>query len=278
MPFAQFHYPFSTSKDEFMKKFPADFIAEGIDQTRGWYYTLNVISTIVTHQNPFKNLIVHGLVLAQDGKKMSKRLHNYPDPMHIANKYGVDAVRMYMISSPVVRGENLKFNEKGRNNLNIEISGINAIVRDVFLPWYNAYRFLIQNITRWELQTKKQFEFDSNIKSTLNAESNTMDKWIIAANQNLIRFVRKEMENYRLYTIIPKLLKFLEDLTNWYVRLNRNRIKGMTDEEDWRYCINVLFDVLLSTTTLMAPYTPFITELIYQNLRKGIPKGTNLVP
>lgn len=133
MPFAAVHWPFSTSDEELMKKFPADFIAEGLDQTRGWFYTLNVIATAIKDDTPYKNLIVNGIVLAEDGKKMSKSLKNYPDPMKIADNLGADAVRLYMINSPLVRAESLNFAEKG----------VNGIIRDVFLPIYNSYRFLL---------------------------------------------------------------------------------------------------------------------------------------
>merc|ERR1719310_1937333 len=140
MPYAQLHYPFECSENEFLKKFPADFIAEGLDQTRGWFYTLMVISTALFNKPAFKNLIVNGLVLASDGKKMSKRLKNYPDPIDVVNRHGADAVRMYLCNSPVVRAEPLKFKE----------DGVRDVVKDVFLPWYNAYRFLVQEVGRFE--------------------------------------------------------------------------------------------------------------------------------
>nr|NVI69482.1 Isoleucyl-tRNA synthetase [Cucujiformia] len=123
MPYAQQHYPFENQK-EFEEMFPADFIAEGIDQTRGWFYTLVVISTALFGKAPFKNLIANGMVLASDGQKMSKRKKNYPDPMEIVDKFGADALRLYLISSPVVRAENLRFKEEG----------VRDIIKDVFLP------------------------------------------------------------------------------------------------------------------------------------------------
>ena len=261
MPFAHCHYPFDIKEEDFAKIFPSDFIAEGLDQTRGWFYTLLVLSTAVKNSHCFKNLIVHGLVLAEDGKKMSKHLHNYTDPMELANKAGADAIRLYMINSPVVKAEGLKFSNKG----------VEAVVREVLLPWYNAYRFMIQNITRWEMMTGKTFIFDEKVKEKmLLPEANIMDRWITAANQNLIKFIRNEMENYRLYTVVPKLLKFLEQLTNGYVRLNRSRLKGATTADDWNVALNILFDVLVNTTIMMCSYTPFTSELLYQNLKRGI--------
>merc|ERR1719275_88961 len=135
MPCAQQQYPFE-NKDKFENGFPADFIAEGLDQTRGWFYTLMVLSTHLFNKPAFKNLIVNGLVLAADGKQRSKRLKNYPDPSEIVEIHGADAVRMYLCNSPVVRAEPLKFKEEG----------VRDVVKDVFLPWYNAYRFLVQEV------------------------------------------------------------------------------------------------------------------------------------
>lgn len=140
------------NEEDFLKRFPADFISEGIDQTRGWFYTLNVISTALFDSHPYKNLIVNGLVLAEDGKKMSKRLNNYPNPMEVVNRLGADAIRLYLINSPLVKGESLNFKEQG----------VKDIIKDIFLPWYNAYRFLIQNLKRWETVNNTKFIFDQS--------------------------------------------------------------------------------------------------------------------
>ena len=263
MPFAQAHYPFSISEEDFMKGFPANFIAEGLDQTRGWFYTLMVISTAIKGVAPFQNLICNGIVLAEDGTKMSKSKKNYPDPVFMAEQYGADATRLYLCNSPVVRAEPLKFSAEG----------VKTIVRDIFLPWFNAYRFLIQNITRWEKRTGGNFVFDPQLKFAVkeDANSNFMDRYIIAANQHLIRDVRKEMDDYKLYSVVRHILEFLENLTNWYVRLNRPRMKGEDNTaEDQRVALNTLFDVLLNATQLMAPITPFLCEHIYQNMRNGL--------
>lgn len=259
MPYAQQHYPFSEkSKSVFEESFPADFIAEGVDQTRGWFYTLLVLSTALFDKPPFKNLIVNGLVLASDGKKMSKRLKNYPDPTEIINKYGADALRLYLINSPVVRAETLKFQAKG----------VEDILKDVFLRWYNAYRFLTQNVTRIKVETGKNFEYDSDVgKKT----KNVTDKWLLASTQSLIKFVRTEMEAYRLYTVVPKLVKFIESLANWYVRLNRGRLKGQEGVEEENNSLSTLALVLLTLCRMMAPFTPFFVEHLYQNLKHLLP-------
>ena len=263
MPFAQSHYPFSMDEETFMKQFPGNFIAEGLDQTRGWFYTLMVVSCAVKNCAPFQNLIVNGIVLAEDGSKMSKSKKNYPDPMFIADEFGADACRLFLCNSPVVRAEPLNFTQEGVKNT----------VRDVFLPWFNAYRFLIQNITRWEAKSGKNFIYDPELKYKLvkDPSANYTDNWIIAANQNLIRLVRHEMDTYKLYNIVKPMLDFLEDLTNWYVRLNRPRMKGDdNDIQDQFNSLNTLFDVLLVATQLMSPITPFISEYIYQNMKNGL--------
>ena len=255
MPYGQVHYPFEVKDYDFKKGFPADFIAEGIDQTRGWFYTLNVISAILFDCTPYKNLIVNGLVLAKDGLKLSKKLKNYDDPKKLFNKYGADVVRLYLIDSPLVRGQSLKFNNEG----------LEQKIKDVFLPLYNIYRFLIQNIQRYEMVTKKSFYYD---ESVLNKDNLSItDKWIIAYEQRLIKYFHQEMEHYRLYTVVQELLQFLDKVTNWYIRLNRGRIKGDFDLEDWINSLNILF----------ITFIPFITEFIYQNLRNGLKEGNPLL-
>lgn len=209
MPFAQQHFPFENEKD-FMSNFPADFIAEGIDQTRGWFYTLLVISTALFNKAPFKNLIANGLVLASDGQKMSKRKKNYPDPMEVVHKYGADALRLYLINSPVVRAENLRFKEEG----------VRDIIKDVFLPWYNAYRFLVQNIIRYEkedLGGSAQYAYDKDRHSENMKNASVIDIWILSFKESLVDFFATEMKQYRLYTVVPRLTKFIDHLTNWYV-------------------------------------------------------------
>ena len=212
MPYAQSHYPFENKK-EFEDAFPADFIAEGTDQTRGWFYTLLVLSTALFNKPPFKNLIVNGLVLASDGQKMSKKKKNYPDPLIVVNKYGADALRLYLINSPVVKAESLRFKEEG----------VKDILKDVFLPWYNAYRFLLQNIETYQNNHGETFQW---CELTFGQSDNVMDKWILSFTQSLLLFVKREMAAYRLYTVLPRLMKFIDNLTNWYVRTNRKRLKG----------------------------------------------------
>uniref|UniRef100_A0A0K2TFA5 Isoleucine--tRNA ligase, cytoplasmic n=1 Tax=Lepeophtheirus salmonis TaxID=72036 RepID=A0A0K2TFA5_LEPSM len=257
MPYAQVHYPFENKKD-FEDNFPADFIAEGADQTRGWFYTLLVLSTAIFNKPPFKNLIVNGMVLASDGQKMSKRKKNYPDPMDVIHKYGADALRLYLINSPVVKAESLRFKE----------DGVKDILKDVFLPWFNALRFLNQTIDVYTADSGQSFRWSS---LNYGRSSNVMDKWILSFTQSLLQFVQKEMAAYRLYTVLPKMMNFIDNLTNWYVRMNRKRLKGEGNEcEDRLAAIETLFSVLLAMVRLFAPYTPFLTERMFQNLRPYI--------
>ncbi|KAH9938927.1 isoleucine-tRNA ligase [Amylocystis lapponica] len=188
MPYAQLHYPFE-NKEIFEKTFPADFVSEGIDQTRGWFYTLLVLATHLFGTAPWKNLIVYGLVLAADGKKMSKSLKNYPDPNLIIDLYGADATRMFLVNSPIVRGDNLRFREEG----------VREVVSRVLLPWLNAMRFFLGQAALLKKTSGRDFKYDAHAP----VSENVMDRWILARCQSLIRLVREEMAAYRLYTIIP---------------------------------------------------------------------------
>jgi isoleucyl-tRNA synthetase len=254
MPYGQLHYPFE-NKELFEKSFPADFIAEGIDQTRGWFYTLMILSTALFNKPAFKNVVVNGLVLASDGKKMSKRLKNYPDPMIVVNTYGADALRLYLINSPVVRGEELRFVEKG----------VKDVLKDVFLPWYNAFRFLAQSI-----QHAKDGQFVPDEHMCLSSK-NVMDKWILSLMHSLLKFVQEEMKAFRLYTVVPKLVDFIGQLTNWYIRFNRARLKGTHGKEERLFAANTLFHVILTLARAMAPFTPFFVEYLYLHLRNLLP-------
>lgn len=259
MPYAQQHYPFE-NKERFEKEiFPANFIAEGLDQTRGWFYTLMVLSTALFDKPAFTNLVCNGLVLASDGKKMSKSLKNYPDPNEILDKYGADALRLYLINSPVVRAEPLRFKEEG----------VFSVLKDLFLPWYNAYRFLVQNVRRVESETGAPF----NPRAPGQEPVNVLDRWIASSTSSLVSFVRTEMEGYRLYTVVPRLVSFIGQLTNVYVRYNRSRLKGKNGDDDTRRALAALYDVLLVLCKTMAPFTPFFAENMYQNLKRCLPDG-----
>jgi len=262
MPYAQIHYPFHPRFHLKGKKkvsppptFPADFIAEGIDQTRGWFYTLTVLGTALFGQSPFKNVIVNGTVLAEDGKKMSKRLKNYPEPLAVANKHGADAVRFALMSSPAVRGDDLRFSEKT----------VEECLRNVLLPYWNTYAFFVTyaNAAGWKPQ------------ETRAHSSHPLDVWIRAEVQDLVNRMTEQMERYDLSATCGELLETIDALTNWYVRLSRRRFAGKAgmhddigsgQEGDRIDALNTLYDVLLTLSQVLAPFTPFITEAVYLNL------------
>lgn len=252
MPYAQWGYP-QSHKEDFDKNFPADFIAEGLDQTRGWFYTLSVIGTALFDQAPFKNVVVNGLVLAEDGRKMSKSLRNYPDPMEVLNQHGADALRLYLIDSPVVKAQELKFSEKG----------VYDIVRKILLRWWNSYSFFV-NYANIDGFTPK-----GDAKSS----PNILDQWVLSRLNGLIKNTREEMDAYRLYNVVPQLLQFIEELTNTYIRFNRSHFwqEGMPEEK--RLAYETLYEVLFTLSRLMAPFAPFLSEVIYLNL-KGVNKNS----
>jgi len=259
MPYASSHYPFE-NKDTFQDSFPGDFIAEGLDQTRGWFYTLTVLGTHLFGHLPMRNVIVNGIVLAEDGKKMSKRLKNYPDPSLVMKEYGSDALRLYMINSPVVRAENLRFKE----------AGVKEIVAKVLLPLWNSYKFFEQQVALLKKVEDLDFQFDAAAGAK---NENVMDRWILASCQSLLKFVNEEMAAYRLYTVVPQLLSLIDNTTNWYIRFNRRRLKGELGIEDTKHALNTLFEVLFTLVRGLAPFTPFITDNIYQRLLPHIPKS-----
>lgn len=259
MPYASSHYPFE-NQEAFKASFPGDFIAEGLDQTRGWFYTLTVLGNHLYGCSPFQNCIVNGIVLAEDGKKMSKRLKNYPDPSLVIDKYGSDALRLYLINSPVVRAETLRFKE----------AGVKEVVTKVLLPLWNSFRFFSDQVLLLEKVEGINFMFDPKSESS---NTNIMDKWILASCQSMLKFIDEEMAAYRLYTVVPKLLGLIDNTTNWYIRFNRRRLKGEFGVEDTQRALNTLFEVLYILVRSLAPFSPFLTDNIYQRLLPHIPES-----
>ena len=215
MPYGQQHYPFENEED-FFDGFPADFIAEGLDQTRGWFYTLTVLAVALFDSVAFKNCITTGMILAEDGRKMSKSLKNYPDPEELLNSYGGDSLRAYLINSPVVRGEPLKFSEEG----------VKLVTRNIILPLWNSFSFFSTYANADDIT------FEDLEKASPVEDRPMMDRWIISSMQSLIKTVNEKMENYYLYEVIPPLMNFVDELTNWYVRSNRKRFWKEKDEND----------------------------------------------
>jgi isoleucyl-tRNA synthetase len=256
MPYAQQHYPFER-EGELDDFFPGHFIAEGLDQTRGWFYTLLVLGTSIFGQSPYRNVIVNGLILAGDGKKMSKRFKNYPDPNEIIERFGADALRAYMIDSPVVRAEELRFDE----------AGLKEIVRTVILPYWNVLSFFT---TYASIDGYDPRSWEASPVS----ERAELDRWILSVLQSLVRDVNLEMEAYRLYTVVPRLVSFIDDLTNWYVRRSRERFWKTEDDRDKTNAFATLYEVLSIFSKVLAPFMPFLTEAVYQRLVRRVDEAS----
>ena len=248
----------STSAEGVPAFFPADFIAEGLDQTRGWFYTLMVLGTCLFGQSPYRNVVVNGLVLAEDGKKMSKRLKNYPDPVEVLEKYGADALRLYMIASPVVRAENLRFSE----------SGVKQILKDLFIPWWNAYSFFVTYANVDGVHEDRVRTPDS---------PNELDRWIVSSLETLVTDVTAAMDAYDLQKSVRPFIDFVDNLTNWYIRRSRRRFWKSQNDDDKIHAYRTLRYVLVQLSKVAAPFTPFIAEAIYRNLRdETMPESVHL--
>ncbi|MBI3634127.1 MAG: class I tRNA ligase family protein [Candidatus Yonathbacteria bacterium] len=237
MPYAQFHYPFE-NKELFEKNFPANFIAEGIDQTRGWFYNMLNLSVGLFGKAPFKNVLVNGLVLAEDGQKMSKRLKNYPDPLDIINRYGADAMRYYLLSSPLVHAEDFAFSEKG----------VDEVVKKVLMRLLNVLSF-------YELHKSKKGE-------SKNTKENILDQWILSRLAELGNEMTLSLDKYELERAIKPIGLFVDDLSTWYLRRSRDRFKS-DDEEERTQAIETTREVFFEFSKLIAPIMPFMADHIY---------------
>ena len=250
MPYAQVHYPFE-NREWFEKNFPADFIVEYVAQTRGWFYTLLVLATALFDRPPFLNCICHGVILGDGGQKMSKRLQNYPDPNMVFDQYGADALRWFMISSPIMRGQELIIDK--------EAAGIQESIRKVIKPLWNAYNFFIlyANIDSF----KCEFSLDAG---TL------LDKYIIAKCLLLVENIKNSMNAYDTISTTEEIERFLDILNNWYIRRSRERFwKGDLDI-DKTSAFNTLYSVLTIVCKVIAPLLPMISEAIYLSLHSDI--------
>jgi isoleucyl-tRNA synthetase len=258
MPYASNHYPFEKEnfnpKPGFLrsaKRYPADFIAEGVDQTRGWFYSMLVLGVGLFGKSPFNNVVVNGIVLAEDGEKMAKRLKNYPDPMYLVERYGADSLRYYLLSSPAVKAEDIRFSEKGVDEVSKKI-----ITRlDNVLSFYLLYAPFLQT-TDYKLQTSP----------------NVLDKWILARLGEVAESVTKSMERYEIDRAVRPLADFIEDLSVWYLRRSRERVKGIMNNElgimeDARRALGTLRFILREFSKVIAPFMPFFAEYIYQSLQ-----------
>ncbi len=253
MPFAQLHYP-AENKKKFDDNFPAQFIAEGVDQTRAWFYYLHVIAGGVFERPSYQNVIVNGIVLAEDGKKMSKRLNNYPDPMLVMEKYGSDALRAYLAASPVMAAENLNFSEKGVQE---------SLRKNIMVLW-NVYKFY--EMFAADLKTEAN---EINKKSV-----NVLDQWILAKLNNLIKEIAESLEAYNLPKAVRPITEFVDELSTWYLRRSRDRFKS-DDEADKQQALLTTKYVLTELAKLMAPFMPFIAETLWQKVSGNDFKNEN---
>lgn len=255
MPYAREGFLFEDGGLE-PSMFPADFIAEGLDQTRGWFYTLTVLGCALLGRIPFRNLIVFGLILAEDGTKMSKSLKNYTDPMEIVHQHTADALRMYLINSPAVRAEPLQFSD----------DDVKGVVRSVLMPWYSVYRFFYQQIERHiRTSDKTEIKLNANVK---DCATHILDKWLLNKLSVVIQDITKEMDAYCLYRVLPVFVDFIDSLSKVYIRLSRQRLKGREGEDAAFNSLCVLHHVLLKLSTIAAPFMPFLSDHMFRNLLK----------
>ena len=262
MPYAQKHYPFENEKS-FDAGYPADFIAEGVDQTRAWFYYLHILGTALRKKRAFSNVIVNGIVLAEDGKKMSKKLKNYPDPKLMMEKYGSDVLRMYLMGSPVVMAENLNFSEKELSELS----------RGFFRMLRNTYSFFVMyaNVDGWKpnisnLDTHNSESKAPNSKLQTPSSENILDRWILSELYVLTKNLNDAMESYELARAVRYFSPFMDDLSNWYIRRSRKRFWKSENDGDKYNAYETLHFVLVEFSKLLAPFAPFISEEIYRNL------------
>lgn len=253
MPFAQFHYPFE-NKQKFESMFPADFIIEAIDQTRGWFYSLMAVNVGLFDKAPWKNLICTGFINASDGKKMSKKLGNYTDPMELMDKFSADSFRFLMLSSPLTNGENFNLVDKD----------VGDVARKLGMIW-NMFDFftMYAEVDGWEFDAKKPF---SLLPDDLD---NPMDKWVVSRVHQLAKEIEECADSYDLQGALKPILPFLDDASNWYVRRSRRRFWKSEDDTDKADAYRTLHYVLLKLSVLLAPFTPFLAEELYQNLGGG---------
>lgn len=299
MPYAQVHYPFE-NKAHFEANFPADFICEGLDQTRGWFYTLTILAAALFDSPAFQNCVVNGLVLAADGKKMSKSLRNYTDPVEVMDQFGADALRIFLMHSPVVKADDLLYSDEG----------VREILRGILIPWWNAYSFFVTyaNIDKWpetyptafgsgaggEIAEAAGFGaagtaagsvreiaeaqgFGASGAAVGGSRENPLDRWILSVCESMVAAVTEALDAYDMQRAIDPIVDFIDALNNWYIRRSRRRFWRSGEDADKADAYATLHRVLLRLSLAAAPIAPFITDEIYRNLRRpGMPESVHL--
>lgn len=252
VPFAQIHYPFENANYFDDKEYLSDFVVEGLDQTRGWFYTLLVISTAILNKAPYKTVMCSGLVLDENGDKMSKKLGNYTNPNEIINKYGADALRIYFLNSGIVSSEPLKFKETN-------ISDINRMI----IPLINGTKYFVDYAIIAESKNIKIKYIDENY-----AIDNLTDKWILEQITNFTKTTISNMNNYNLSVVAYRTTEFIDTITNWYIKFNRNRMKGGCGENEQFMSLSVLYTVLYDYITTISYIIPFLSEYLFKYLNQ----------
>ena len=258
MPYAQVHYPFEHKK-HFEEHFPADFISEGLDQTRGWFYLLTVLAAALFDRPAFKACVVNGLVLAADGKKMSKSLRNYTDPTKVMDEFGADALRIFLMRSGATRADDLCYTDEG----------VKDVVKGIVLPLWSAYGFFVTY---------------ANIDGVDPAEAepgsgNPLDRWILSLCETMVRDVTEALDGYDMQGAIDPMVDFIDALNNWFIRRSRRRFWRSGNDADKTGAYAVLYRVLRRLTLCMAPVAPFLTETLWRNLRRdGDADSVHLAP
>ena len=264
MPYGQNHYPFE-NREHFDAHFPANFISESIDQTRGWFYTLVVLGVALFDKPTFRNVIVSGLILDSEGKKMSKSARNYTDPMEVIGSYGADAMRLFLVDSAVLKAEDLKFSE----------AGVKEVVKNVIIPLWNSYSFFVTyaNIDGFSADGAPRYAADSAPR----APGNPLDRWILSEAERMVMDVTGQLEAYDLQRAAEVFVDFIDLLNNWYIRRSRRRFWRSGNDADKLEAYQTLHAALLKLILTAAPFIPFITEEMYSNLKStDMPESIHL--
>ena len=256
MPYAQQHYPFE-NKDYFEKHFPANFISEGLDQTRGWFYTLTILASHLFDKPAFQNCVVNGLVLASDGRKMSKSLRNYTDPVEAINKFGADALRLFLIHSAVVKADDLRYSDEG----------VRDVIKNIILPLWNSYSFYVTYANIDGVQPTGHL-FDDKLPS------NPLDAWLLSITQKMVKDVTNGLDDYDLSGAVDPIVKFIDEMNNWYIRRSRRRFWKSENDTDKAEAYEALYIALKTFAQVAAPFVPFITEEMWQNLKNSEDKDS----
>ncbi len=248
MPYGQLHYPFE-NKERFDKTFPADFVCEGLDQTRGWFYTLTVMATALFDKPCFLNNVTNGIILAEDGEKMSKSKGNFTDPMIHVNTFGADSLRFALMHSPAVHADDLKFSDQM----------VRDVLKQLIIPLWNSYSFFVTyaNLDKYEPSSTRYEDL-----------SNPLDKWIVSVTERLVRDMDDAYSSYDIERACKNLVSYIDSLNNWYIRRSRRRFWRSENDGDKKTAYDTLYSVIMTYCKLACPIVPFITEEIYQNLKR----------